>query len=46
MFEVPFAVLATADHKAQRGSFCLFGFSVVVEAWPGSFVIIGAIWIV
>ena len=46
MFKVPFAVLATIDRKAQKESFCLVGFVVVVENWPESFVIIGAIWIV
>lgn len=46
MFKVPFAVLAAVDCKAQKGFFCLVGFFVVVEDWPESFVIIGAIWIV
>lgn len=45
MFEVPFAVLATIDRKAQKESFCLVGV-FVVEKWPESFVIIGTIWIV
>lgn len=47
MFKVPFAILATIDRKAQKESFWLVGgFFVVVENWPESFVIIGAIWIV
>lgn len=44
MVEVLFAVLTTADHKAPKESFCLVGFFfVVVENWPESFVILGAI---
>lgn len=46
VLQVLFAVQATTDRKAQKGSFCFVGGFFVVEDWPESFVIIGAIWIV